>query len=910
MVSQWIRNGSKGHAEEFSDSPRILGVSSATQTSMMKKPVVLILLILLFRLPDALGQSPYFQQYFLLKKNDAVQVESILKDKKGFMWFGTNKGLFRFDGINTKRYTRSDSLAADHVTALAQDSTGRIWIGHRNGQLSRLDKDIVTKVEFPEGDATQEISDILFAHDGTLWFSTLNDGLYYLKNERLYRLDEADGMPDIFVYDLEQAADGSLWAGTDRGVAVVTLDSAKASINVLDYKAGFPDNIIKKIVRGEEGDEMKMWLATEDAGIFSYDLTSSKSTSLTALSGIVDFLKLGDEFWIATNSASIAVYDQTDQQLALYTPDGGSTPTALYADEEGSVWVGARNGLFRSLGSDVKFIDGSPVSAITVDGNNTIWFANDDGLFRRTVDKEGKAVVENIRGAKFKVISLYTDHQGFVWCGFYGQGALRIDPDNGRMTTFDRELTNGNVLSISGTKDKVWLSTLSGATMIDLANLKVTNYDRAKGLECDYVYQVFSDSKGRTWFSSDREGVAMLDESGFHLMLGSLNAKAVYGFAEDATGVIWANVQDDGLYKFDGQQFQQAPVLRNVNVNCLSSDLAGNLVAVHDLGIEVYDPKTNSIHHLDNEIGFSDRKPTLNATARDAHGNLYFGTDYGIVVYGNASLSQAKPKVSIDKFRVFNKYQDRSNGISLAYDENNVTITFLGFWYQDPEGIEFQYKLENFDVDWISTSDRSAVFSSLSPGAYTFRVRASVNGNFEDAHEDVLMFVIRPPFWRTTIFYLAVGVALAFGAYAYVQRRERNLLNEKLELEEKVAERTAEILKKNEEIQAQTEEIKAINESLEKRVVERTFELERKNKALEDYAFINAHNLRSPVASLLGLINLLQHAKTEAESKEIMDHMKVSADRLDEVVRTITESIERSDQLEAFDRTHGEDGID
>lgn len=876
----------------------------------------LLLLLLLFRLPDALGQSPYFQQYYLLKKNDAVQVETILNDRKGFMWFGTNKGLFRFDGINTRRFTKADSLPLDHITALAQDSLGRIWIGHKNGQLSIYEKDQIHKVDFPEGDATQEISDILFASDGTMWFSTLNDGLYYF-NERLFRLDEADGMPDIFVYDLEEAGDGSIWAGTDRGVAVCTLIDRKASIKVLDYKSGFPDNIIKKISKGDNG----MWLATEDAGLFSYDLSSKKSQPLTrnpwVSGGIVDFLKVANEFWIATNSG-IVVYDQPNEQLSSYSPLPGIAPTALHADDEGSVWVGARNGLFRSLGHDIRFIDDlwpshdANVTAITVDHKNNIWFSNDEGLFKRTIDKEGNASAEryldNPPYTTFTIISLYTDSQGFVWCGFYGQGAVRINPDNGQTTRFDKELTNGNVLSISGAPDRVWLSTLSGATMIDLKNgLKVTNFDRSKGLDCDYVYQVFVDSKGRTWFASDREGVAMYDDKGFHKMLGSLNAKAVYGFAEDAGGSIWANVQDDGLYKFDGQQFQPGQ-LRNVNVNAVASDQAGNLVAVHDLGIEVYNPSTASVHHLDNEIGFGDRKPNLNAVAKDAHGGIYIGTDHGIVIYGESSLSDAKPIASIDKFRVFNKYQDWSNGVSLAYDENNVTITFLGFWYQDPQGIGFQYKLDNYDVDWISTADRSAVFSSLPPGTYTFRVRASSNNSFENAKEDSVEFVINPPFWRTTWFYLLVGVALAISAYAYVHYRERNLLDEKLELEEKVAERTAEILKKNEEIQAQTEEIKAINESLEKRVAERTFELERKNKALEEYAFINAHNLRSPVASLLGLINLLSHAKTESESKEIMDHMKISAERLDEVVHTITTSIERGDEYDPFKNT--DDGLD
>jgi ligand-binding sensor domain-containing protein len=880
---------------------------------MMTNLRLLILFVLSLQLTEAFGQSPYFQQYFLLRKNDAVQVESILKDRKGFMWIGTNKGLFRFDGVNIRRFTTVDSLAIDHVTALAQDSLDRIWIGHKNGQFSVMENDAIHRMTFPEGDATQEISDILFARDGTMWFSTLNDGLYYY-HEHLYRLDEADGMPDIFVYDLEEAPGGSIWAGTDRGVALVSRNDKKASIKVLGYKTGFPDNIIKKIIRDDEG---TMWLATEDAGIFSFDPVTNKITSLTKSpwsgGGIVDFLKLDKQFWIATSTASVAVYDQTDGQLNLYTPVPGLTPTALFADEEGSVWVGARNGLFRSMGRNVRFIDeAQDVVAITVDKDNNIWYSNDLGLFKRSTDKDGRAKVDRsfVAGTATgnKIISLYTDSIGNVWCGFYGNGVVVLNPKTGFVRQIRKELANGSILSISGKGSKVWLSTLSGATLVDLKNnFSVTNYDRSKGLDCDYVYQVFVDSKGRTWFASDREGVAMLDESGFHKMLGALVAKAVYGFAEDASGEIWVNVQDDGLYKFDGLQFQPGQALKNINVNCLSSDSNGNLVAVHDLGIEVFNPEANSIRHLDNEIGFGDRKPNLNSVAKDAYGGIYFGTDNGIVIYGEASASQAKPKVSIDKFRIFNRYKDWSGGLQLAHDENNVTITFIGFWYQDPQGISFQYKLDDYDVDWITTSDRAAVFSSLPPGSYTFRVRASANGSFEYAFEDSVSFEIRPPFWKTITFYLFSVAAIATMAYLYIRARERNLMSEKIELEEKVAERTHEITKKNEEILAQAEEIKAINESLEKRVAERTFELEKKNKALEEYAFINAHNLRSPVASILGLINLLSHIKDEKESKEIMEHMKISAEKLDEVVHMITESIEKSERLDAFDRVGDDD---
>lgn len=105
-----------------------------------------------------------------------------------------------------------------------------------------------------------------------------------------------------------------------------------------------------------------------------------------------------------------------------------------------------------------------------------------------------------------------------------------------------------------------------------------------------------------------------------------------------------------------------------------------------------------------------------------------------------------------------------------------------------------------------------------------------------------------------------------------------------------------EIKNQNQEIQAQGEEIRGINENLENLVRSRTAELEKKNKALEEYAFINAHKLRSPVASILGLINLLNKMPSNEENKPVMEHLQVSAEKLDEIVSSITKAIQRGEK--------------
>ena len=107
-------------------------------------------------------QVPFFHQYFLSRKNDPVQVNAILQEKQGFMWFGTSKGLYSFDGKNQKRYTTEQGLANNVVTALAEDSLGRIWLGYQDGRLGFFHNNTFQIFETPEGGAAKEVSDILF----------------------------------------------------------------------------------------------------------------------------------------------------------------------------------------------------------------------------------------------------------------------------------------------------------------------------------------------------------------------------------------------------------------------------------------------------------------------------------------------------------------------------------------------------------------------------------------------------------------------------------------------------------------------------------------------------------------------------------------------------------------------------
>src|SRR6478609_2713580 len=499
----------------------------------------------------ASGQAPHFNQVDLLRKNEATQVNVIFPDRVGYLWIGTTKGLFRFDGLESIHFKKSDGFPDENITAIAQDSLGRIWCGHKSGELSVLEKNKITKFEPNEGSATGLVSDILFDRKGTMWFSTNNDGLYYYRGGRLYRIDEAEGLRDLFFYDLEEDAQGNIWAGSDGGIAICSLQADnKLSIKTISMEDGLHDNIIHKI---RQDIDSTYWLGTEDAGMIHY-VPSKKKFEVQqnlSLKPVNDFVLEGNNIWIATKDPGMVLYDKVLTKKSVFNDQSMPPIDALAKDAEGNIWYGSKKGLLQSYGNHISFLDlkdqlgDDNVFALAPDGSNNLWLSTQKGLFLRKKNEDGSVTIEkplkDTPYEKLFIISLHADEDGFIWAGSYGQGLLRINTSNNSIAHFDKELRNGNILSITGTGKTVWLATLGGATKITWKekNLEFKNIGSKEGLSTDYIYQVFVDSQQRVWFATDGKGIDMMDEKGIHHLSNGIASKVVYGFAEDLKHQIW-----------------------------------------------------------------------------------------------------------------------------------------------------------------------------------------------------------------------------------------------------------------------------------------------------------------------------------------------------------------------------------
>jgi hypothetical protein len=195
---------------------------------------------------------------------------------------------------------------------------------------------------------------------------------------------------------------------------------------------------------------------------------------------------------------------------------------------------------------------------------------------------------------------------------------------------------------------------------------------------------------------------------------------------------------------------------------------------VHDKGVDLLNTETGEVILNGKESNLQDLQPGINAIAADARGRLWIGAGRGLVVYrADPNRRNAMPRPVIRRVTMLTGPWELAGGARLQHDEHDVGVDFSVVWYKDPGSLQHAYLLEPFHHDWIVTSDKRIIFSSLPPGEYRLRLRSAEYGRFDGAAEASFSFAIDPPFWRRLWFqalFVAVATALVL---IYLRQRDR-----------------------------------------------------------------------------------------------------------------------------------------
>lgn len=775
----------------------------------LPKYLLSLFVVLSGMLQTAQAQEPFFRRHLLGEALENAKVSLIYESSDGFLWFGSNRGLLQYDGIEFTAFKAPDSLMYDQVTAIFYDSQQRLWVGYEDGSIFFMNKyRRLQRWQPEEGHPATAIKGIAEDRNGVLWFATYGEGIYYLYNERLYNIDTEDGLASNDIYVLSPDKQGRMWLGTDNGISICTLNQGKKQIENISKSHGLPDEIVRDIVHDAAGN---CWIGMNDHGFCYYNPRQGTfSYPITAWDmGVINGLTLFEnrDLWIATEGNGLWRYSLMDKRLEKITDNGKKLRNAkiydLHRDIEGNLWVINNIEGVCSANRRFEYITApfDNIQTLLTDRQKRLWAGTENGLFVRANAIAAPFVRVSLLPNKANVVSLYEDRYHNIWIGTYDEGVYCYHPVTKKIFHVDEKggLTTNSVISISGLGDQLWLATFGGVTTITLkgnplegGRIVFQNLNAESGLGANFIYKSFVDSRGRTWFGSDGKGISVLEKGKItnYTHAGDRRLGSVYSIAEDDRGHIWLSTDKEGIFEFDGEKFLRLSVkegLRKMIIMGVAANQRGDLLLTHDAGVDILDPVTKHLIYYDDEVGISKAEPNLNAFCTDEQHNIWMGFGNQIIKYCPLEDTLAiHPRTLLKNVSVFLEPIDFANEHRFSYDQNNLIFEYTGLWYTDPEAVRYRYKLEGHNHDWIESADHRAVFPNLPPGDYTFVVASTENAAFDDEPMVRYAFTILPPFWMRWWFILLAITAGAICIRYFIRLRDKRMQQAALLKKEKI----------------------------------------------------------------------------------------------------------------------------
>ncbi|MBN1500997.1 MAG: diguanylate cyclase [Spirochaetes bacterium] len=726
------------------------------------------------------------------------------------LWLGTYNGLSRFD-IDTQMFTNyfhktddSQSLSNEVVTAVCKDADGAIWAGTLDG-LNRLNTATgeIKRYYMEPGNSESVphniIRSIIRDKDNRIWIGTYNGICRYDRETDSFRRCCADSRGDTlfkskFVMDMQQDEDGIIWIG-NYGTGLVRFDPEKNSFTTIPFKE---NNIYKIEVR----EKNTIWIATWGNGLIEYNTQKKEQTGYRysytdkkSISHDIIYSLFRDNtniLWIGTNGNGINKLNRNkiDRRILKSDPQTKNSlsrgkANAILSDSFGDMWIGIYGGglnrfipsqnrviRYKNIKSDISSLSNDVVTSVFEDSDLNIWIGTNNGLnlfnrstgsFKRFLPVHGK---NSISGTIINHIC--EDSEKNLWFGTYRNGLNRLDRETGSFTVYKNDP------------------------------------DLPGSIGANLVYCMIIDSEGRLWIATNK-GLSMMNKNGtsfvnyFHNPEDrtSITNNSIRTLFEDSKKRLWLGTTGGGLlfYNNDGK-FTHYTIdngLSDNAINSITEDNNGNLWIGTSYGLNIFNPETKTFKLLTEKDGLWGMEFDT-GIEKDSNGNIYLGSQHGIYKFSsNPEFSVNKaPKVILTDILLFNKplisnepYYNIKE-LKLKYNENFLTFIFSANDYKSPAQNSYAYRMDGIDKEWIFSGNRNSVtYSTIAPGKYTFRIKASNSDDIWTTEEKILSLIIkRPPWssWYAYIFYILISAIII---YALIVIKSKSVLKAKvLELEE------------------------------------------------------------------------------------------------------------------------------
>lgn len=730
------------------------------------------------------------------------RITAICPLKNGDLWVGTlHSGLYHFksdDVLGEKplhylhKPNQDTSIASNQIHSIVKDKFGNIWVGTLEG----LNRVIVTNgiTEFVHFNSVKESIKMLFVDSqGTLWISTLGHRLLKVKHpekfikantihfqEYLFNMGKSDTEESGGLIAIFENKDGNLFFGI-HGFGLYYFNTTTCKYEEYVHDPTRPESISSNNIESILIDKTDvLWVGTEGGGLnkcdlkqksinhFEHNILSENSLSNSSINAIVKDSK--NAFWIATQDGLNHIkfkgkgyedpvferfYFNTDQKNVRLKSQ--EYTWSLLEDSEGDYWVGGTEGVLQMKknsktnsisfeSTDFKMLE---VISIIEDNNGVLWFGSlIDGLMKWPKKKKPNGAFDFSNGIHYEpdkddkytisareISCLYQDSNGNIWVGTLQGGLNLVVPNKeeegkDQFVSFQHDSDNPNSLSynsvfsiLEGKSGEFWIGTYGGGL-----NKMILSPEG----NSDPIFKHYTEEDG-------------------------LVNNAIYGIVEDDNGLLWIST---------------------------------------DNGISSFNPETEAFKNFKKEDGLQGNNFRMGAYFKNDDGYLFFGGHNGLNVFHpkdlkeNDILALAKFtgfKIKNELVGVGREYNGRvildkslsevSKPIKLKHHENTITFEFSALHYAAPEKNQYKYMLEGFNKDWITSKGSNfAHYTNLSPGNYTFKVKASNNDGLWNETPTSIGLTINPPFWQTWwayMLYVILTLILLWSIQSYFNLRSK-----------------------------------------------------------------------------------------------------------------------------------------